>query len=202
MRNFDLREYKKGLRQYSKEYRKSLTQQDKQKKDSSILKQIEGLYQYQKAETVLVYMSLPIEIDTLAIIEMAFRDGKRVAAPRCIDGTRLMEFYYINSLDDLEARTFGVMEPRVEVCQRATEFSHSICLVPALVYDMQGYRIGYGAGYYDRFLSKYNGVTVGLTYTKCIRRKIFHGKYDLPVSILVTERYTTHIAHTRKKPSR
>lgn len=200
-RNFDLREYKKELRDYSKEYRRALSAEDKLKKDTAICNQIQRLHQYQRAKLVLVYISTPIEVDTMELITAALDDGKRVAAPRCIHGTRLMEFYEIKSLDDLEPRTFGVLEPKIECCKKLMEFSNSICIVPALIYDLQGYRIGYGAGYYDRFLAKYHGTTIGTTYTKCIRRKIIHGKFDLPVSILVTERYSTNIK-PKPKPGR
>ena len=138
-------------------------------------------------------MSTVIEVDTRELIRQALADGKRVGVPRCIDGTRLMEFYEIGSLDDLEKRTFGVLEPVPERCALITDFSKSICVVPALLYDLSGYRIGYGGGYYDRFLAHYPGYKVGVTYVKCIRRRILHGRYDVPVSALVTERYVNFL---------
>mgnify|MGYP003377240024 CR=1 FL=1 len=96
-------------------------------------------------------------------------------------------------VDDLEKRTFGVLEPVPERCALITDFSKSICVVPALLYDLSGYRIGYGGGYYDRFLAHYPGYKVGVTYVKCIRRRILHGRYDVPVSALVTERYVNFL---------
>lgn len=71
-----------------------------------------SLYQYREAQTLLCYVSKPIEVDTIPLIQRALADGKQVACPRCVEGTRQMEFYRIHSLDDLEKRTFGVLEPR------------------------------------------------------------------------------------------
>ena len=193
MKNIDLREYKGVLRQEAKAYRRSLSAEVKEKKDSAILRRLLSLRQYQQASLVLTYVSTPIEVDTHQLIRQAFADGKRVGVPRCIDGTRLMEFYEIGSMEDLEKRTFGVLEPIPERCQLLTDFSKSICVVPALLYDLSGYRIGYGGGYYDRFLAQYPGYKVGITYVKCIRRKVLHGRYDVPVSALVTERYVNFL---------
>lgn len=193
MKNIDLREYKGVLRQEAKAYRRSLSAEAKEKKDSAILRRLLSLRQYQQASLVLTYVSTPIEVDTHQLIRQAFADGKRVGVPRCIDGTRLMEFYEIGSMEDLEKRTFGVLEPIPERCQLLTDFSKSICVVPALLYDLSGYRIGYGGGYYDRFLAQYPGYKVGITYVKCIRRKVLHGRYDVPVSALVTERYVNFL---------
>ena len=182
MKNIDLREYKGALRRESKAYRQSLPAEAKAKKDSAILRRLLALRQYQQASLVLTYVSTAIEVDTRELIRQALADGKR-----------LMEFYEIGSLDDLEKRTFGVLEPVPERCALITDFSKSICVVPALLYDLSGYRIGYGGGYYDRFLAHYPGYKVGVTYVKCIRRRILHGRYDVPVSALVTERYVNFL---------
>ena len=101
MKNIDLREYKGALRRESKAYRQSLPAEAKAKKDSAILRRLLALRQYQQASLVLTYVSTAIEVDTRELIRQALADGKRVGVPRCIDGTRLMEFYEIGSLDDL-----------------------------------------------------------------------------------------------------
>lgn len=126
-------------------------------------------------------------MDTLGLIARAFADGKKVAAPRCIEGTHEMEFYEISSMDDLAPQTFGVLEPVRERCRLLADFSGSVCLVPALAYDRAGYRLGYGAGYYDRFLSVYPGPKIGLVYAQNLRRSLWKGRYDVPVDLIVTE---------------
>lgn len=187
MRKIDIRAYKSSLRERSKKFRRELDPSEKAKMDSAILKRLRSLYQYREARTVLCYVSTPIEVDTHGIIRDAWRHGKRVAVPRCVDGTKEMQFYYINSFEDLEKRTFGVLEPIPERCEMATDFSGSVCITPALMYDLKGYRLGYGSGYYDRFLSGYPGYKIGITYKACILRFLHYGRFDIPVDMLVTE---------------
>ena len=114
--------------------------------DRQITDRICSLYQYREAQTLLCYVSKPIEVDTIPLIQRALADGKQVACPRCVEGTRQMEFYRIHSLEDLEKRTFGVLEPKVPGCEKLTDFTGSLCIVPALMYDLKGYRLGYGGG--------------------------------------------------------
>lgn len=189
MQKIDLRIYKGKLRERTKRMRRNLDPQQKAQMDREITKRIQSLYQYREADTLLCYVSTPIEVNTHQLIEEALARGKRVAVPRCVAGTREMEFYLIHSFEDLERRTFGVLEPKVPGCTKLTDFSRSLCIVPALMYDLCGYRLGYGGGYYDRFLANYKGCKVGITYRKNILRFLHYGRYDVPVDILVTERF-------------
>ena len=66
---------------------------------------------------------------------------------------------------------------------------HSFCVLPGLGFDLEGYRLGYGKGYYDRFLSRYPGVTAGVCYTACLKTQLPHGRYDRRADILVTEKF-------------
>ena len=113
MQPVDLRIYKRQLREDSKEYRQSMPPQDKAKRDVRIRRRFQKIYQYPHARTILCYVSKPIEVDTFGIIEDALAAGKQVAVPRCVDGTRLMDFYLIRSMQDMEKGTFGVLEPMV-----------------------------------------------------------------------------------------
>ena len=92
-------------------------------------------------------------------------------------------------LDELEPGTFGVLEPRPDPARLVKDFSSGLCLIPALCYDWHGYRLGYGKGYYDRFLANFGGHMVGICYSECVRRKLPHGRFDRPAELLVTERY-------------
>lgn len=186
----DLREEKNALRKRYRSIRRGYSESFKAGLDELVYKRVTGLYQYRNAELVLSYVSKDIETDTLKLIERAWSDGKRVAVPRCIDGTRLMQFYYITSFDQLEKSSFGVMEPIEELCEKLAEApENSLCIVPGMAFDSQGYRLGYGKGYYDRFLSDYKGVKVGVCYSDCIKWTLPRGKYDKPVDILITDRF-------------
>ncbi len=183
----DIREIKRRLREEAKQWRAALPADEKQRMDAEIARRLTQSRQYGEARTVLIYVSTPIEVETHPIIEAAWAEGKRVAVPYCVDGTREMRFYQITSFDQLAPRTFGVWEPVPEKCALLEDFADSICIVPALVYDLAGYRLGYGAGYYDRFLSRYPGFKAGVVYSGCIKSRLTHGRYDLPVDLLVTE---------------
>lgn len=185
----DIRPIKAELRQKYRSLRQSMTQEIKDKCDSDIAAQVRRLWQYSRNRVLLVYVSTPIEVDTRRIIRNALEDGKKVAVPRCVPDTRNMEFYYIDSLDDLQPGAFGVLEPTPNPECLYYEQDGGLCLVPAFSYDWQGFRLGYGKGYYDRFLSRFNGNMVGICYSDCVQRSLPHGRYDRPVELLVTEKY-------------
>lgn len=197
MRPVDIRQYKNELRGFIKDERRNLTPEAKQQLDVGVTKNVFRLYQYKAAKTILVYVSTPIEVDTKKIIEGALRDGKRVAVPRCIPDTRLMEFHYINSFDELSPGAFGVPEPS-ENAPTVDSFEGCLMLLPALSLDYLGFRLGYGKGYYDRYLSRYTGACVGICYSMDIRRHMFHGRYDRPVDVIVTEKWIKDVSARRK----
>lgn len=185
----DIRPLKTALRQRYRGWREALSPEEKAALDRAVTGRVRRSWQYKSNKTLLTYVSTPIEVDTRELIRMAIRDGKRVAVPRCVPGTRDMEFYYIRGMEDLEPGAFGVLEPVAERCEKMTDFSAGLCLVPAFSYDWQGFRLGYGKGYYDRFLARFDGNRVGLCYSACVQKTLPHGRFDRPVELLITDRY-------------
>lgn len=188
----DIRVYKRRLRERYKSIRQNMDEEQKQDADRRILQRITGLSEYSKCKTLLVFVSTGIEVDTHKLINRALKDGKAVAVPYCIDGTRKMHFYEIKSLSDLRPRTFGVLEPDPETSKRVTDFQNSICILPGLSFDADGFRLGYGGGYYDRFLSKVyrkSGLKVGICYSNCTSHHLPRGFFDVPCDLLITEKY-------------
>ena len=198
MPRLDIREYKKNLRAKYRAYRTQMPTYVKEQKDGRITQRFTSLREFQKAELILCYVSTPIEVETRAIMEKAWAERKRVAVPYCLPQTTTMDFYEIRSFDDLHPRTFGVLEPIPEQCQLVTDFSNSIVIVPGLCFDSFGYRLGYGKGYYDRFLQKYEGTKIGICYQQCTKTELIHGKYDVAVDLLVTE-YAVRPKRMKKK---
>ena len=184
----DIREIKTDLRSGFKSKRNEMPEHIKLNMDSEIQSRFLTLRQYAKCDTVFTYVSKDLEVDTYAIIRAAWANGKKVAVPKCIEDSK-MDFYYIESMDDLEDGSFGVKEPVESKCKKVADLSRGLCIVPGLSFDAEGYRLGYGKGYYDRFLSKFGGETVGLCYSNCIKWKLPHGKYDRAVDVIVTDRY-------------
>ena len=163
--------------------------QQKEKMDFAVCRKLCTLREYEKEDTIFTYVSKEIEVDTLSFIQAAWKDKKHVVVPRCVPDTHKMEFYEITSMNDLEKGTFGVLEPIQKKCRLVTDYSHGFCVVPGLCFDTTGFRLGYGKGYYDRFLSEFHGFTVGICYSSCVRWNLPHGYYDRPVEILVTEKF-------------
>ena len=187
MRPLDIRKYKQELRLKCREYRQSLEQEFKAELDGKIADNVRRLKEYRPAHTILIYMSTPIEVDTVKIIKNAWADGKKVAVPRCIPESRDMEFHYIESFDDLSSGAFSVLEPQ-ESNPIVTDFSGCLMIVPGMQFDMQGYRIGYGKGYYDRYMVKFKGISVGICYADELKPFMYHGRYDRAVNIVLTDK--------------
>ena len=185
----DIRIIKRELRARMKEIRRGMDPAVKARKDAAILAKLAALPEYREAELLLTYVSTAIEVDTLALIRRAFADGKRVAVPYCIPGRIDMLFCEIFSLGDLSPGSFGVLEPDPERQPVLAAFPKSLCILPGFAFDLRGYRLGYGKGYYDRFLSRYRGPAVGLCYNACLQTALPHGRFDRMATALVTEKF-------------
>lgn len=142
---------------------------------------------FNNADTILLYASLDDEISTDYLIEQSLGCGKKVALPLCKDLNGNMDFYYINGFDDLKIGSFSVREPDDIKCKILTEFENSICVVPAIAFDKRGYRLGYGKGYYDRFLQKYSSISVGLCYNELIEEELPINSFDMAVNYIITQ---------------
>jgi len=191
----DIRKVKAGLREKYKEIRKDL-QKDKLKKrdlDIELQSRFLTLAEYNKCDIIYIYVAKDIEVQTRGIINAAFANGKKVAVPRCIAKEKKMEFYFITSMDQLRQGTYGLLEPVPDICEKVLNDVTGLCIVPGLAFDGRGYRLGFGMGYYDRFLSKFQGKTVGLCYSSCVCWKLPHGFFDRSVDILITEHYTRYL---------
>lgn len=187
MRPIDIRGYKQDLRARSKERRRNIAADEKQLLDKAVADNVRRLKEYRPAKTILIYMSTPIEVDTIGIIKNAWADGKRVAVPRCIPDTRDMEFHYIDNLECLSVGTFSVLEPDQSL-PIVTDFSGCLMIVPGMHFDMKGYRIGYGKGYYDRYMVRFTGISAGICYSGELKPFLYHGRYDRHVDIVVTDK--------------
>ncbi|GHU80629.1 5-formyltetrahydrofolate cyclo-ligase [Clostridia bacterium] len=196
----DIKAGKAELRKRYKAVRDGMDAEVRACKDKKILSHILSMPQYKACKTLLVYVSVNSEADTLELISTALSDGKQVAVPRCASGAGRMDFYIIASLGKLEKGAFGLLEPIPGKNGKLTDFSGGLCILPGLVFDMSGYRLGYGGGYYDRFLSgRYSGATAGICYSECVVRTIRRGEHDVPCDFLVTENGCTAVGKQRNK---
>ena len=158
-------EKKRALRAHYKEKRAALSEKFRAEEDAAICRAIVECEAYKSAATVLLYYPVGDEINVLDVFFDALRCGKTVAFPRCEtrDGAKYMTFRCVKALDELEKGVYNIPCPSVFAEEAQSE--STVCIVPALAYDAQGYRIGYGGGYYDRFLQSYQGESVGVYRT-------------------------------------
>lgn len=179
---------KQRLREERLAARETLSEQERCVLDESITQKLLASPEYADAATVLTYVSVSSEVSTRKFIECALRDGKTVAVPRCLPGHRL-EFVAIASLDQLVPALFNLLEPAKDLSALTeVQMSNAICIVPALLVDTKGYRLGYGAGFYDRFLSTYSGKKICLAYQQNLSKTTLpHTEFDVAVDMIITE---------------
>lgn len=179
---------KQRLREEHLAAREALSEQERSVLDNRITQKLLATSEYAEATTVLTYVSVSSEVSTRMFIECALRDGKTVAVPRCLPG-HCLEFVAIASLEQLVAAPFNLLEPAKELpAVTEDQKNNSICIVPALLVDTKGYRLGYGAGFYDRFLSTYPGKKICLAYQQSLSRTTLpHTEFDVAVDMVITE---------------
>lgn len=180
-------EEKKAARARYKALRAEIVGEQKAAFDTAICERIISLSSFRFADTVLTYSPIGSEINANGIALRALELGKRVAFPVCDKEIGEMTFKYVSSLDDLVCGAYSIPEPNADA-ECFAHIQHSICIVPALAFDKRGFRLGYGGGYYDKFLKKFDGVTIGITYDALIADTLPTGVYDVPVDVIITER--------------
>lgn len=181
----NIRDLKSFFRKKYKAARAEMSLEEKAVKDANVCRNLISTNAFERAEQVLLYSATPIEIETTEIFEAALNSGKKVLFPRCQEKGR-MSFYYVDDLSHLRSSAFNIREP----ISSAPEYKSSnadICIVPALAYDIEGYRMGYGGGFYDRFLSSFRGTCIGICYADNIEKKLPRGRFDVRVDILITD---------------
>ena len=190
----DLIDIKKSQRAFFKEKRRSITNEKKAELDSGLCRSVLSLVEYGQADILLAFYPSFREPVIIPIIKKAFEDGKKVACPLCDTES----FIYVSSLDELVVGSYSIPEPPSNNEEYAGE-SNALCLVPALAFDREGYRLGYGGGYYDRFLCSFCGVSAGVTYSDLICDRLPHGEFDIKTDIIISERGTIFINGGKNK---
>ena len=186
--NNKLKGEKTLLRSRYRELRNGINKAEKVEFDELIFQRIISHELYKECKIVLAYYSINSEIDTLKLINYSLSIGKPIALPRC-NADRTISFYIINSLDNLEVSSYGITEPIENFDTLVRSFDGSLCIVPAFAYDMNGFRLGYGGGYYDRFLSSHKDITtLGICYSACLTDSLINEEHDISIKYLMTEK--------------
>lgn len=195
-----------ALRDRMRAYRAALDPAERARRSARIAERARGLPAYRAARLLLVYLSLPEEADTGPLISLARRDGKRVAAPRALPKGRRLELRELVWPDGPDGGgrdgraaaepmtvigTYGIREPDPDVSPPVEPGEVDLVCLPGLAFDNHGNRLGYGAGYYDRFLAAYppgrRPATAGLAFAGQVVDLVPAGPWDVPVDWVVSE---------------
>ncbi len=177
---------KKQLREYYKLIRNSICGEARTQANSLIFNHFINSDLLSDFDVFLCYVSVNSEADTIQILNYLLKCKKKVAVPYCCGSE--MDFYEIDSIDDLIGGAYGIPTVDIGNHKKIEDFSNALCIVPALSFDLNGNRLGYGGGYYDRFLSKNNVRTLGIDYDKCLTNNLPFEEHDKTVDMILTDK--------------
>ena len=180
-----MNDQKKKVRKKVKTSLEQLTEENRVEFTKKISRQLFDLNEWKKARVIGITISIPPEVPTLHIIEQAWREGKEVAIPKCNPENKTMQFKKITSFDQLESVYSGLLEP-VDSAVKVKPEEIQLLIVPGLAFTKDGYRLGFGGGYYDRFLSGYKRSTVSLAFDCQLIDEVPTELHDIPVDKVVT----------------
>lgn len=183
---------KSEAREIAKAARNSLSPNEVLEHSTHIFKKIRCMEFYRNCDTILSYADCNHEVITTDFIDNALKDEKRVALPR-VEKTGTMEFYYINSRKDLSIGKFGILEPAGNQIFSPEDTGSVIMIMPGVAFDEKCHRVGYGGGYYDRYLVQYPQIfTIAVCHEIQLMKKIITEEYDVCPNVLVTEKRTLY----------
>ena len=176
---------KKALRREIGARKRALSAAEIESRSAALAEKLYATPQYRQARSLYAYLAFNQEVRTDPIIERAWADGKRVAVPKVIGDE--MRFIWLDSFDQLGEGYFGIAEP-IEDGPVADDET-ALILMPGLAFDTEGRRIGYGGGFYDRWLEAHPGhPLLALCYDFQLLPRLDVEEHDIPVDIVLTDR--------------
>ena len=162
-----------------------------------IFNRIITLKEYQNSETIALFFSTPFEVDTHKLIEYSLQNKKNVYLPRVVDKHQMI-FIKIKDLskEHFTLSKYGIYEP-IPIEEQSEDID--LTIVPGLCFDKNGYRVGYGGGFYDYFLSTHSTTKVGICYDNQITDEIDIDEHDIKMDILVTDKQVIRCKDYKKK---
>lgn len=173
---------KQELRKSIREQKRAMSIEEIEARSAELLKKFVASPQYQAARTLYGYLPYNQEVRTVPILEQAQKDGKRVAVPKVYGDD--MKFLYLDDLSRVEKGYSGIPEPIDD--EPVADDETALVLMPGLAFDPQGHRIGYGGGFYDKFLAREPGhPTVALCYSFQVLPQLETEEFDIPVDAVI-----------------
>lgn len=184
-----LKEEKKKLREELLQLRGEISNDEREYAEAAVVSKLLSLASFRFAETVLLYYPIKGELNVLPIVDAAIKAGKKVAFPLCDAESSTMTYHIVSDISELKAGSYGIPEPSSELpLYTPSKEKNDLIIIPAVCFDRQGYRVGYGKGYYDRYMGSFGGTAVGVTFHKLLRPSVPRGRFDKHVSLIVTEK--------------
>jgi 5-formyltetrahydrofolate cyclo-ligase len=181
---------KSELRREYTHMREAMDQKEVDRLSEKIIDTILKLPVFKRAETVMVYLNFKNEVDSLKMIEESFKAGKKVLIPYCKKETMEIIPAELNDIEkEIVRGKNGYLQTRKECVKPVPVEDIDLVIVPGIAFDKRCYRLGFGAGYYDRFLRKLNfeKPTIGVCYDFQIIHSIPTEPHDVPLDFIITE---------------
>lgn len=167
---------------------KNISQTNKLAIEKELRKRLLSSKQWLKADVIGITISQSIEWSTKPIIEAGWEQGKTIVVPRCVPEEKKLQFYKFSSYDELEVVYYNLKEPIADPKNFTPKEEIDLIIVPGLVFDYSGYRVGFGGGYYDRFLANYKGTTTSLISELQLVDQLPKESFDIPVNHILTDK--------------
>lgn len=191
---------KRALRQSMILNRKRLGKEKIAEKSKKIQFNLFNLEEYKKSNFIFTFISTEYEVDTHNIIRYSIKNKKRVGVPITIPKEKKMIVSEILDFDkELEMGYYNILTPKKEYIRKVSTDIIDLVLVPGLIFSKDGYRIGYGGGYYDRFLKDMNVIKVGVCFNMQLKDEFPISKHDIPVDLIITEDKIINCKEFREK---
>ena len=179
---------KEEMRQHIREIEKGMTMEEREQSDQALRLNLFHLPEFKHATRVLLFSSFGTEPNTSEILRWAMAEGKTVALPR-MSGEGTMEARKYDPHIPLIPGKYGILEPGMNH-EILSKDNLDLILVPAVCYDRKCGRLGHGAGYYDRYLADFHGMTIGLCREVLLQDEVPLAPHDIRVNIVITEHET------------
>lgn len=176
---------KKSLRNKYRMLRNAVV--SRKEKESDIIRKFLASEIFRNADCIFMYASQDGEISTEEIAVVAEKLKKKTAFPFCKDKNGSMDFYF-TTYTSLKSGMYSIPEPDIRTDEKAEFSENSLCIVPGIAFGRKGERLGYGKGYYDRFLQNFSGKTVALSFEECLCENIPMETHDIKINYLFTDK--------------
>ena len=171
--------------------RKALSRKDVKENSNKIKKSLYSLQEFKQSKNILFYVSFNSEVSTIGIIkELLIKKEKNIIVPYVLKNNPILQLSELRNINNLAAKTFGILEPKENYIREFSYKNIEMVILPGIAFDTKGHRIGYGYGYYDRFLKKLNKnvIKIGFAFDFQLVEKIPEERHDVAVDIIITEK--------------